>query len=506
MIQEKKYSEEAGLKHIRAFGQYFTNYKVAEFMCAWACRGAKTMLDPAVGNSVFLRYAQKLNSECSRTGYEIDKKILDYFGNPSASQIRNRDYLLNDWDGKYDAIICNPPYNRFQAVGNRDEIIDEIYRHTGIRFSGYTNLYILFLAKSIFQMSERGRLAYIVPSEFMNSKYGTEIKHLLVEKKLLRAIVNFENDNEMFFNATTTCCILLLDREEKDSVFFFSLKSVDELSLNLLGSDADFAVRVNYCQLSASDKWRSYIKNENAIEYKNLLPVSRFCSVTRGIATGANDYFCFSIKKATEFKIPKRCLTKCICRSADIRTPIFTEADFDALSASDKSVYVLDISESDYEDLKTYIKIGEETGVSKKYLPSCRSPWYSMEQKRIAPIWVSSACRDGIKFVRNLAQTKSLTTFHSVFISDAFSDDTNLIFCYFLTPIAQAIIRENRKELGNGLNKFQPNDLNTAKMLDVRVISVSDRKRISAIYQDLLTQYSYSLVEVLNAIFSSYLK
>ena len=150
MNKEKDYSEKVGTKHIRALGQYFTNYRVAEFMCMWACEGAKTMLDPAAGNSVFLCCTQKLNPECTRTGYEIDKTILDYFGNPSSSRILNNDYLLNDWDSYYDAIVCNPPYNRFQAVGNRDTIIEEIFRHTGIRYSGYTNLYILFLIIIIF--------------------------------------------------------------------------------------------------------------------------------------------------------------------------------------------------------------------------------------------------------------------------------------------------------------------------------------------------------------------
>ena len=148
-------------------------------MCAWACKDAHSMLDPAVGNSVFLKFARKYNAECKLTGYEIDSKILEYFGNPTNADIINADYLLNGWEEKYDAIVCNPPYNRFQAISNRSEILNAICLHTGVKYSGYTNLYILFLLKSIHQLSDRGRLAYIVPSEFMNSKYGTAIKELL---------------------------------------------------------------------------------------------------------------------------------------------------------------------------------------------------------------------------------------------------------------------------------------------------------------------------------------
>lgn len=506
MKKEMAYTQGVEAEHIKSYGQYFTKYEVADFMCSWACSNAGTMLDPAVGNSVFLKYTRKHNANCKLTGYEIDAGILNYFGNPVRADIIQGDYLLNDWESKYDAIVCNPPYNRFQAVGNREEILEAIYEHTGERYSGYTNLYILFLLKSIYQLSDRGRLAYIIPSEFMNSKYGTAIKQLLIDKKMLRAIINFQNDREMFFNATTTCCIILLDKEEKEQVSFYNLQSVEELTLDLLADHNSHAIRVDYGQLTASEKWRSLIHQEDAADFRNLVPVSRFCSVSRGLATGANDFFCFSRKKAKEKEIPEHCLQRCICRSADVKTPFFTSGDYDKLANANKTVYLLDISQKDYEAVKEYIQEGLSAGVDKKFLTSRRKPWYSMEQKAAAPIWVSSACREGLKFVRNLAGAKSLTTFHSVFMNSEFTDEVDVIFSYFLTPAAQTILRENRKELGNGLEKFQPNDLNTANMLDISILTEDDRTKITDIYKEMVLNYKPSHIEELNAIFLSYLK
>ena len=506
MKNEIKYTKNAAAEHIRSFGQYFTRYEVADFMCAWTCKGARTVLDPAVGNSVFFKFAEKYNSDCRLTGFEIDSEILGYFGNPTNADIINDNYLLSDWDNKYDAIVCNPPYNRFQAVCNRNEILDAIYSHTGEKYSGYTNLYILFLLKSIFQLSDKGKLAYIIPSEFLNSKYGTAVKKLLIDQRLLRAIINFEKDNEMFFNAVTTCCILLLDHEKKDYVSFYNLQSISDLSLELLADEKSHAIRIGYDRLSASEKWRSLIKQEDTNNFRNLVQLSRFCSISRGIATGANGFFCFSQSKARENKIPEQCLQKCICRSADIKSPFFTSCDFEELAKNDKAVYLLDVSSKDYEVIKEYIEAGQNIGINKKHLPSRRIPWYSMEQKAVAPIWVSSACRDGIKFVRNLAKIKSLTTFHSVFINKEFAEEVEVIFCYFLTPVAQRIIRENRKQLGNGLEKFQPNDLNSANMLDISIIADNDREKIIKIYNDMVENYRSFLVDELNAIFLTYLQ
>lgn len=209
MLSEESYTRSVSTEHLKDFGQYFTNKAITDFMCAWACSDAKSVLDPAVGNSNFLLSAKRHNPDCTLTGYEIDKMILDYFGNPADARIYNTDYLLSDWSCKYDAIVCHPPYNRFQFVQNRNEILDKIKIHTGEQYTSYTNLYILFLVKSIEQLSHNGKLAYLIPTEFMNSKYGMKIKQLLLQRQLLRAVINFANNNNIFANAITTSCIII---------------------------------------------------------------------------------------------------------------------------------------------------------------------------------------------------------------------------------------------------------------------------------------------------------
>lgn len=491
-------------EHIKCLGQYFTNDIIANFMCSWACQGAKTMLDPAVGNGIFFRYAKKYNPECKVRGYEIDKEILEYFGNLSDKNIILGDYLKSSWGDKYDAIICNPPYKRFQAIPDRTVIIQDIYNHTSEKYSSYTNLYLLFLVKSIFQLSSTGRLAYLIPTEFLNAKYGTPVKRLILERQLLRTVINFRNNREVFKNAATTCCILLLDQEKKEYVDFYNLKSVKDLA-NLKIETGINAVRISYPDIEANKKWRPYLLQEEKSQYENLTEISNFCTVSRGIATGANKYFCFSRSKAERYGIPRQCLEKCICRSADVRTSIFSQKEFEKLSEEDKTVYLLNIDKSSASVIQGYIKFGEENGVDQKYLTSHRDPWFSMEQKQVAPIWVSSSSRKNIKFVRNLAMAKTLTTFHSIFVKEEYLDDIDLIFCYFLTPIAQSILGKNRKEMADGLNKFQPNDINSAKMLDLNVISKDDRARIYEIYDDMKREVKEQHIWQLDQIMSDYL-
>lgn len=504
MEKERIYTNYVSKEHVKQFSQFFTTQKIADFMASWVSKNAKKILDPSVGNSVFFKTIRKFNKKCKMKGYEIDSEILQYFGNPSKSEIVQNDYLTTDWEEKYDGIICNPPYNKFQSIKNRHEILRIINEKTGIKYSGYTNQYILFLAKSIHQMTNKGRLTYIIPSEFLNSDYGFEIKQQFIQQKLLRAVVNFQNNEKIFFNAVTTCCILFLDREEKDHVDFYSIEDINELTSIDIDSSSAKAQHISYKQLNAKDKWRIYLNNEEKKNYKNLTNFSYFCTVSRGIATGDNDFFCFSPSKAKTNRIPQKCFSKCICRSADIISNVFTEKELQKLIDSDKNVLLLDIDERSKDLVKDYIAEGIRRGVNQKYLTKTRKVWYSMEQKNVAPIWITTANRGGIKVVRNTSTAKTLTTFHSIFVNEIFYKYIDIIFCYLLTPIAQEILRSNRKELGNGLEKFQPGDLNSAKVVDFLQISKKDLERIRLISQNATGNIDIQSINELDKIFRSY--
>ena len=67
------------------------------------------------------------------------------------------------------------------------------------------------------------------------------------------------------------------------------------------------------------------------------------------------------------------------------------------------------------------------------------------------------------------------------------SPKTDLLFAYLLTDVSKQIFEDNRREYGNGLQKFEPNDINKAKMLDLEQIDLSTEKRILE-YYDLYRQ------------------
>ena len=495
MELEKKYSVKTDLAHRKKFAQFFTPQPIADLMADWLLGNKKseTILEPAFGLGVFSRALLNRNPNLTIKGFDIDEIILTEAKNhfnafPNVS-LNLKDYMFNDWENKYDGIICNPPYLKFHDYDNI-QTLQEIENRLKFKFNGFTNLYTLFLLKSVFQLNKDGRAAYIIPSEFLNSDYGKLIKEYLLKTKTLRHLFVIDFKENVFDDAMTTASILLLANDENDSEIHIS--TIDSKSdLQLIKSYIDLYPRskgeFSFApeDLDPSIKWRKYYQLQNSINYNNLVPFSTYARVVRGIATGANKYFTFKPSKAKECSIPSSHLLPCICKAKDVKSNFFTTDDFNDLVENDELAYLFNGQNGENEKVENYINIGEQEEINKRFLTKSRNPWYALENRPPSPIWVSVFNRNGIKFIRNEANISNLTTFHCVYPTDTnlFSKiSTDLLFAYLLTNVAKDIFNDNRREYGNGLKKFEPNDLNHSKMLDLSILSQSKVENILDLY------------------------
>lgn len=116
--------------------------------------------------------------------------------------------------------------------------------------------------------------------------------------------------------------------------------------------------------------------------------------------------------------------------------------------------------------------------------------------------------RDSLKVIRNTTQAKNLTTFHGVYLNERFDDERyiNILYCYLLTPTCHRLLRINKREYGGGLDKFEPNDLNNALIIDISSISNEDSIKILTLYDQLKKESNkMGIIGDLDAIFESYL-
>lgn len=485
---EQLYCKETSFEHRKKFAQFFTPTAIADFMCKWVLQAGtlNNVLEPAFGLGIFSRTLLKENHNLKIVGYDIDNGILksakDVFAKIPNVTLHCQDYLQSNWNDIYDGIICNPPYFKFHDYDNQTAT-SIIKQKLGYTLSGFTNLYAIFLLKSINQLSVGGRCAYIVPSEFLNADYGVAVKKYLITSQKLRHVIVFDFEKDVFEDAITTACILLCSNDNTNhSVSFSNVKSniqLMELENALFVDGKELPNDVEYAAVSPQKKWREYYSGDCKTEFHNLVTFSTYAKVSRGIATGANNYFTFNQSKARRCNIPSEALLPCVCHCVDVKTSFFSDDDFANLENADKNVFLFNAQKAlDNENVRDYILKGEELHVDKKFLTASRNPWYALEKRQPPEIWVTVFNREGLRFIRNTSKATNLTTFHSVYVNESYKELTDLLYAYLLTDTAHEIFDRNRREYGNGLRKFEPNDLNKGMILDIAIISQQDKEKI----------------------------
>jgi adenine-specific DNA-methyltransferase len=507
-MREAKYIDETSFDHRKNYGQYFTPNSVARLMVQWVMRDApKTILDPAFGLGVFFDEVVKVKSaeQVVFTGYEIDSHILSYLGNRRSGQwlrVINNDYLEAD-TGSFDGIICNPPYMRFQKFLNRHNVLPKIEEKLGKKLVGYTNISSVFLIKSLKELNINGTLAFIMPFEFFNTGYGKEIKSSLLVNHLLKQIIIFSNEKEVFPEAITTVCVLLCKNDgKKENIKITHIKSNEEI--DKINNISDFYHReITPLDLPCDKKWTPIILSlfSTQVPLKGFCKLSLYGAFTRGIATGANDFFALSKSKIEKNKIDSNNYCKCITKSCQVRKFVFAENDFNELYVADKPVYCLDIKDHKRQEIQNYIEEGERLGYHERYLTKVRNIWYKIENRKPAPIMVGVFNRGRLKVIRNFTTAITFTCFHC-FYPNLFGEKyINKLFVYLLSDFGQDVLKSNKRSYGDELDKFEPSDLNESLCPSQDQFDMIDEKEVMKIIEKaetdekLAVQMSNELIE-----------
>lgn len=507
-IPEREYIAEVSYEERKRLGQFFTPLEIAQFMVDWVVNDRQQIkiLDPAVGLGIFFRailnrYPQL---EMSCIGYDVDEQTIiraqEIFSQIGDQRVKLliQDYLYAAWEERYDGIVCNPPYLRFHDYAQRDDLL-EIFHQREMQLSGLTNIYSLFLLKSMQQLNPNGRMAYIVPSEFLNADYGKLVKKYLKESGFLRYVIVIDYKTGVFEDALTTSAILLLANDQYSAkVEFLHIHGIEELAeiRRYLENYPTVCKRGSVFksnELEETKKWHNYYQPSNRDKYNNLVPFSNYAKISRGIATGSNDYFSFSSSKQKKYQIPLASLQPCLIKAQDVRQHFFTRSHFQRLQDNDKPIYIFKGSVNlGNKKVQEYLRLGEQLKIHLRYLTRHRNPWFALENRPPAPILVKVFNRSGLSFIRNEAEVSNLTAFHCVYVKPEILPKIDLLMAYLITDVAKEIFSDSRREYAGGLKKFEPNDLNNAYVVDLLKIDQQTTEEILLIYsrfrQEELTQ------------------
>ena len=456
-------------RETKQLGQVATPEPVAALMAKWVMSvKPRTVLDPAAGLGGLLAACRQLDRQASLVGVERDSETLQLARTsaPRGTKLILADYLKSE-AGLFDGIIANPPYVKAHRLEYSEKDWRYFEERLGTPLDRLTNLYAVFLLKIWEDLASHGRAAVILPAEFLNANFGEEIKERLLRAIRPAGIAIFAPSLNVFADALTTSAIVLLDRGRALKAPIWaklaeSVEDAEDFVQRLLAGRVSAAGKglIDLAALNPRDKWLNLLLN-GATEREPVRFAKRvgdYFDCRRGIATGANDFFCLSSAEMREHHLTESHVEPCITKATDAGGLVFTRAKFDALVSRDRRCFLLNPSRNG-QNLTRYLELGEQQGISKRHLPSHRPVWYLPENRAVADIWAAVFSRESVKFILNTSGAKNLTCFHGLYAKPGNRLLAPLLTLFLNSSLGREAFSQVNRFYGDGLNKLEPRDV-----------------------------------------------
>ena len=499
----------------RRLGEFYTPKPIAEFMVAWAVRDAGSeVLDPGVGSGTFLIEAvQRLRS----MGVERPvKRVVGVDVNPLAVLMttlnllrvepgsRPRVLLADFFDlsplilGYFTSVVCNPPYIRHHELGPKykEKIAKVVEGETGLKVSRLSNLYLYFFLHASTFLKENGRLAFIMPSEWMEASYGYPLRLFLKHNLRLRAILLFKEDVLAFPGVLTRACIILAEKGKPTGRALFLklsewprtdtlLEAVEEV----VEGDLDWgrAKLVDPELLDPSFSWTILLEKRWTLP-RGMVMLGELARVVRGIASGANEFFLLSEDEARSYGIEREFLKSAVPSArtlVKLGCYIFRQEDWHLLRAKGEKVYFFWCRRR-REELKgtkalEYIKIGEEKDYHVRYLAKHRKEWWWLEQREPPDAFLIYMFRRGLRAILNEARALAPNTLHYIYFRDKKYAKAVLTYLNSSTALELAQYRV----YGGGLRKLEPGEAERIPVPDPHALSEAELEMLASLLDEL---------------------
>lgn len=460
-----------------ALGQFFTPTSIAELMAEAANEiGPEHVLDPGVGGGVLLR---SIGAEPTRYGIDLDPEAvrlsrasLEIQG--GELEIVDGDFLaLDDWPLSreiFDAIIANPPYIRHHNLSPEHKALARHYSLAlGTNVSSLSGSYVYFFLEAMRRLREGGRLVFVTPTEFLDVRYGSAVKEILMRFCDIDEVLVLEMDELAFDGVLTTSAITVATKRnvpKRRSVRLVEGRVTDVV-------ERLRAVEVPYEQASAAIPWTPLLPSRSErirplIEGRTK-SLEDYCTVRRGIATGSNQFFCLTDAEASEKGIEPEFLVPVVLGSKDLPEngmALDPEA-WESNLREGRKVWLFFCHKSRDELAGTgalrHIEDGERLGLDQKFNCRTRKPWWGVERVEPPEFFVTYMSRDRARFVRNEIGARCMTSLLNVYCRPGV--DPARIRPALEDPINAQLLREFGRTYGGGLGKIEPGDLRRLPVL-----------------------------------------
>ncbi|MFV1029111.1 N-6 DNA methylase [Bacillus tropicus] len=470
----------------KARGGYYTPEEICNFLVKWAVsKGDEEILEPSCGDGNFLVAAaqQLLNlntnpQDISRQLYaheliveEADKakdrlsqlNISDVDSIIQAGDFFTNISVPNINDKKFDVVIGNPPFIRYQDFPEEHrDIAFQIMNSLGYNPNRLTNIWVTFLVISSHLLKSDGKLAMVIPAELFQVGYAAETRKFLSEYFEKITIITFKK--LVFEGIQQEVVLLMCERKANDpGIRTIELTDVPAL-MEIEPGD------LNVLEIKPIDhdneKWTKYFLETREIlllrKLKNnpLIKLSNnYIDVNVGVVTGQNKFFILTKEMVDEHNLNEY-TEPIVSKSAQLKGCSYSLEDWNSNNELQLPTNIFVPPNVDFEDLpnecKSYIQLGEENGVNKGYKCRIRKKWYIVPSMQVPQGFMLRQVYGYPKLILNDFGGTSTDTVHRVnFVNGTNPEQT---VCAFLNSLTFAFSEVTGRSYGGGVLTFEPSE------------------------------------------------
>ena len=186
------------MHNVETLGQVFTPPEIVRQMLLLR-RNSGRVLEPSCGDGTFFYSIRKADAADTCVGIEIDEKHCP-------KEALNIDFFDYPPEEKFDTIIGNPPYVRFQDISQptKDKLHSQLLDFR-------SNLYLFFIEKCIKHLNEKGELIFITPRDFLKATSSIRLNQFIWESGTITDIIDL-GDRQIFDGFTPNCIIFRFEK------------------------------------------------------------------------------------------------------------------------------------------------------------------------------------------------------------------------------------------------------------------------------------------------------
>jgi adenine-specific DNA-methyltransferase len=433
----------------RAQGSIWTPEPLARWMAEWVGANAPhRLLDPGAGAGNLLAFFPEAQLSAAECDPQLRAVLLARY---PGIELFDSFWAISD-EQRFDAIIANPPYINHAQITDKAAIHDRL----ALALPKTSNLAVLFYVRCWQLLADGGRMIFLMPTEFMQTRSGISFKRFLLEHGAASVIVDLD-DGGLFGEVVSTASLVLAEKAEPVTSLVFA-KHSGRPPYRPWPEFIALGRRLPLDEIVPERRWRPGPRS-TAQRYPTQ-PLAALAEIESGAITGNNQFFIRSWPEISALGLTDQA-RYCLIRPQQLPTRWFhNAAQIEALKSTEQRRWLIAIGEQPGAAAQTLLDQGVEAGINTRPTQRSRQPWWEQPGSGPSDFLISNFRRSDYSLLALTGQAvieraQYVAIPNIVRLRSEHQALAPVLFAWLIAEVGQTALRTQERHAGNGLHTLR---------------------------------------------------